>query len=551
MSCTHCPFFYRRPTGRIYIIHQIVENHSTASAPRAETVPFLPYSAETAAQLRDIGRPLAAADRGGGLVLAPGISSSAALIPACPAEHLGDPGFRRTHNLKYAYVGGSMANGISSTQLVEALGRAGMLGFYGAAGQPLEEVEKAIDRVQSPPPFSCGFNLIHSPSEPALETALVDLYLRRGVRLIEASAFIDLTLPLIRFRTSGICRNAAGEIETPNRVIGKISRAEVAARFFSPPEDRFLRELVSRGELTPGQAELASRIPVAEDATAEGDSGGHTDNRPLVNLLPAILALRDRLQERYSYPEALRVGAGGGIATPEAAAAAFIMGAAYIVTGSVNQSCVEAGTSGSVKKILAEAEQADVAMAAAADMFEMGVKVQILKRGTMFAMRANKLYELYRAYNSFEEIPAEMRAVLERDYFRAPLAEIWLGTREYFMRNDPAQAQRAEKDPKHKLALVFRWYLGQASRWPLAGDESRKLDYQVWCGPAMGAFNEWAKGSFLEQPEARDAVTVAQNLLAGAAALTRLHALRCQGIAVDYRLARQEPRTRDQLSRFF
>ena len=522
----------------------------TAPALHAKSPLFLPYSPEALACLRELGSAFSLAGSEGGLAFTPGLSSPAAVLPACRPSNLGDPDFCRTHGLKYAYVGGSMANGISSPELAEALGRAGMLGFYGAAGQPVEEIEKAIDRLQSSArPY--GFNLIHSPSDPALETALADLYLRRGVRLIEASAFINLTLPLIRFRTAGIRRNADGEIETPNRVIGKVSRTEVAARFFSPPEDKFLRELVTRGELTQEQAALAAGIPVAEDVTAEADSGGHTDNRPLVNLLPTIIALRNRLQERYSYSKIPRVGAGGGIATPEAAAAAFMMGAAYIVIGSVNQACVESGASGLVKKLLAEAEQADVAMAAAADMFEMGVKVQVLKRGTMFAMRANKLHDYYRAYNSFEEIPAETRAILERDYFRAPFAEIWRGTREYFIQKDPAQAERADRDPKHKMALVFRWYLSRSSRWPLAGDESRKLDYQVWCGPAMGAFNEWTKGSFLEKPEARDAVTVAYNLLAGAAALTRLHALRCQGVAVAPGLARQEPQTRDQLSRYF
>ncbi len=523
----------------------------TSLAPRTETQFFLPYSPEALSCLRDIARPFSLSSRNGVLFFTPGLSSPAAVLPACRPENFGDPAFLKAHSLKYAYVGGSMANGISSTRLAETLGRAGMLGFYGAAGQPLEEVEKAIDRVQSGAPFSYGFNLLHSPSDPALETALVDLYLKRGVRLIEASAFIGLTLPLIRFRTAGIRRNSAGAIETPKRVIGKISRVEVAERFFSPPEDKFLRELVARGELTPEQAGLASLIPVAEDVTAEGDSGGHTDNRPLVNLLPTIIALRDRIQERRAYAQGLRVGAGGGIATPEAAAAAFMMGAAYVVTGSINQACAESGTSVLVKELLAEAGQADVAMAAAADMFEMGVKVQILKRGTMFAMRANKLYDLYRAYNSFEEIPAVTRDILERDYFRAPFAEIWRSTSEYFMRRDPAKAERAERESKFKLALVFRWYLSQSSRWPLAGDVSRKLDYQIWCGPAMGAFNEWAKGSFLENPEARDAVTIARNLLAGAAALTRLHALRCQGIAVDARLARQEPQTREQLFPLF
>jgi len=523
----------------------------TALAPGTATQPFLPYSAETLAALRDISAPFSVVNAKGSLSLTPGIFPTAAVIPACRPENLGDAGFCAAHNLKYAYVGGSMANGISSTELAEALGRAGMLGFYGAAGQSIEEIEKAIDRIQAAEPFSYGFNIIHSPSEPALEAALVDLYLKRGVHIIEASAFINLSLPLIRFRTSGIRMNSAGEIETPNRIIGKVSRTEVATRFFSPPEDKFLKELISLGELTPEQAVLAAKIPVAEDVTAEADSGGHTDNRPLVNLLPTIIALRDRLQARYAYVSGLRVGAGGGIATPEAAAAAFMMGAAYIVTGSVNQACLEAGTSALVKKLLADAEQADVAMAAAADMFEMGVKVQILKRGTMFAMRANKLYEYYRAYQSFEELPAEARAALERDYFRAPFTLVWQGTREFFLRRDPAQAERADRDPKHKMALVFRWYLSQSSRWPLAGDESRKLDYQIWCGPAMGAFNEWAKGSFLEQPAARDAVTVAHNLLAGAAGLTRLHALRCQGITIDPGLARQEPQTRDQLSRFF
>ena len=248
----------------------------TATASGTETQPFLPYSAETLASLRDILTPFSVTANDGALTLTPGLSAAAAVIPVCRPENLGDRGFCAAHNLKYAYVGGSMANGIASTQLAEALGRAGMLGFYGAAGQPLEEVEKAIDRLQTAAhPY--GFNLIHSPSDPALETALGDLYLRRGVRRIEASAYINLTLPLIRFRTAGIRRGADGAIETPNRVIGKISRTEVAARFFAPPEEKFIKELVARGELTAEQAELAAGIPVAEDVTAEADSGGVGD----------------------------------------------------------------------------------------------------------------------------------------------------------------------------------------------------------------------------------------------------------------------------------
>ena len=46
----------------------------------------------------------------------------------------------------------------------------------------------------------------------------------------------------------------------------------------------------------------------------------------------------------------------------------------------------------------------------------------------------------------------------------------------------------------------------------------------------MGAFNEWVKGSFLESPQHRRVVTVALNILRGAAMITRLNLLRMQGV---------------------
>jgi PfaD family protein len=472
----------------------------------------------------------------------PNGAAFAHFVPACRPSDLGDSSFRADHGLHYAYLAGAMANGIGSAEIVEAMGRAGMLAFFGAAGLPLATIDAAITRLdRSLGDLPHGFNLIHSPSEPEAEKAVADLYLRRGVRLVEASAYLDLTLPLVRYRLQGIRRDEAGRIVTPNRVIAKVSRVEVASKFFSPAPERFVRELVQAGDLTAEQGRLATRIPVAQDLTAEADSGGHTDNRPAITLLPTLLALRDRLQTQYGYEEPLRVGAAGGIATPASAAAAFAMGAAYVLTGSINQACIESGTSDAVRKMLAQAEQADVAMAPAADMFEMGVKVQVLKRGTLFAMRAAKLYELYRAYPGLDALPASERTALEKTWFRASLEEIWEQTRTYFRTRDPTQTARAERDPKHKMALVFRWYLGQSSRWANAGEPTRQTDYQVWCGPAMGAFNEWVRGSFLEQPGNRRVVTVALNLLYGAAVLLRVQMLRCQGVPVPADWSRVPP----------
>ena len=491
--------------------------------------------------LRRINQPLFVAEQGGKKVLVPGATGAnlrapenllpfIAMVAPAPLSALGDPSFCRDHHLLYPYIGGSMAKGISSVAMVRAFGEAGMLGFFGAAGLPLTTVEAAIHDLKSAGNFPFGCNLIHSPHEPELESALVELYLRHGIKLIEASAFLALTLPLVRYRTHGIYRQEDGRIITPNRIIAKISREEVAARFFAPPPEKFLRLLVEAGELTAQQAEWATQIPMAQDVTAEADSGGHTDNRPALSLLPTILSQRAQFQAQYNYEQTLRVGLGGGIATPASASAALSLGAAYLVTGSVNQACSEAGTCDEVRQLLAETRQADITMAPSGDMFEMGVNVQVLKRGTMFSMRAAKLYELYRAYPGLDALPLEERAKLEKTIFRAPLAEIWEATRAYFTRRDPRQVERAAVDPKHQLALVFRWYLGQSPVWASSGESSRRIDYQIWCGPAMGAFNEWSKGSFLEDVARRQVVPVALNILFGAAVLLRAHQLMLQGI---------------------
>ena len=58
------------------------------------------------------------------------------------------------------------------------------------------------------------------------------------------------------------------------------------------------------------------------------------------------------------------------------------------------------------------------------------------------------------------------------------------------------------------------------------------MDYQIWCGPAMGAFNSWVSGSFLEAPQERRVVQVARNLLEGAAVITRAQQFRSYGVPV-------------------
>jgi len=275
----------------------------------------------------------------------------------------------------------------------------------------------------------------------------------------------------------------------------------------------------------------------------EADSGGHTDNQSLTALFPTIHGLGNELAERHRYRRPIRVGAAGGLGTPTAVAAAFAQGAAYVLTGSVNQACVESGLHENGRQMLAEAGLGDVVMAPAADMFEMGVEVQVLQRGSMFSVRAKKLYEVYREHACLEDIGPALRQRLEQEVFRASLTDAWAETRSYWSARDPREVERADSDPKHKMALLFRSYLGRSSRWAIAGDEDRRVDYQIWCGPAMGAFNSWTKGTFLANPESRTAVQVARNLMEGAAAVTRAHQLRCCGVPVPSQAFDYRPRT--------
>ena len=467
-----------------------------------------------------------------------------AVLPALFPEWLGDRGFCEVHGTRFPYVTGAMARGIATARMVIEVSRAGMLGFFGSAGLSIDEVRDALVKLtrELGDRTAWGCNLIHSPDDPELEDQLVDLFLRHSVTRVSASAFMRLSKSVVRYAFSGVRVDPNGQIIRPNHVFAKVSRREVARHFMAPPPPEMLADLVQSGGLTQDEAHLANRLPVAEDITAESDSGGHTDNRPLGPLFESLSQLRQEIAGKYDLLRSIRIGAAGGLGTPHAVAGAFALGAAYVLTGSINQSAVEAGVSVRAKEMLAQADIADVTLAPSADMFELGVKVQVLKHGTLFASRATTLYELYRSYSSIDDIPKNRRDQVESQIFRHSIEEIWRDTRAFWNARSPKEVSRAESESKHKMALIFRWYLGQSSRWPIVGEPTRDVDFQLWCGPSMGAFNTWVRGSFLEPPPNRTVVQIARNLLEGAAAITRAHQLRTYGLDVPECCFRFQPR---------
>ncbi|OSM07322.1 putative PfaD family protein [Magnetofaba australis IT-1] len=468
----------------------------------------------------------------------------AALPPLYP-EWLGDRIFTAKHGARFPYVVGEMARGLTTVRMVVEAVRAGCLAFYGSAGQSLAVVEQSILQIQSAlddHPHAWGCNLIHSPQEPQMEEQFVDLFLRYNVMRLSASAFMQLTPDVVRFAAKGMQRDASGAVRRARYLFPKISRPEVAKQFMSPPPEAMLRALQQAGQLTAEECDCAAQLPVAESITVEADSGGHTDNRTLTSLFPAVAALRDALAVEHGYAAPIHLGAAGGIGSPGAVAAAFALGAAYVMTGSINQSAVESGLSEAGRAMLAKADVADMAMAPASDMFEMGGQVQVLKRGALFPQRARQLYSLYQRYEGLDAIPAAERESLEKNLFRAPLEEIWGQTRDYFLTRNPQIAKSGEESPKVRMALVFRWYLSMSSRWAIEGIADRQADYQIWCGPVMGTFNRWVSGSVLEPLENRTVSQIAWNLLEGAAVISRAQQLRSMGVQVPDAAFNYRPR---------
>lgn len=483
------------------------------------------------------GTRAAALDSGGGP--AGGVGADEALVGVLPPvypEWLGDRSFAVAHGCRFPYVVGEMARGIASADMVIAAARAGMMAFFGSAGLTMPTVREAIEKIQDalgPGVRNWGSNLIHSPQESHMEMDFADLMIERGVTNISASAFMRLQPAIVYLAAKGLTRDSDGRVQRRTHIFAKISRVEVARPFLSPAPESMLRPLVESGKLTAEEAALAREIPVAGDITVEADSGGHTDNRPLPVLLPRIIELAEEVRAEHGYAERPRIGVGGGLGTPGALVSAFAAGAAFVVTGSVNQAAVESALSEDGRKMLAQASMTDVAMAPAADMFELGVEVQVLKRGTLFAQRGKELYRIYRTYPSIEAMPEGERIELEQKVLGRPVADIWAETRAFFAERNPPELEKAESDAKHRMALVFRWYLFMGAQWARSGDEGRRADYQIWCGPAMGAFNDWVRGSFLEPVESRTVVQIGLNLLEGAAHLTRANQLRLAGVPLS------------------
>ena len=430
-------------------------------------------------------------------------------------DKLGNTDFLKAYGVKYAYVAGSMFHGISSEQFVMRMARARLLSFFGTKGLTLPQIEKAIRYIKSglDGTMPYGMSIWHQADDPARERELIDLLIDHGIKCVEASSYIGLSEAIVYYRVKGIHLDEKRRAIAGNRLLVKVSRPETAQLFLQPPPKEIVDKLLAAGAISPTQAAMAGSVPMADDICAETDGAGPTARRSPLTLFPALRLLREEVLKQQSYTSIPRLGISGGIGTPEAAAASFLVGADFILTGSVNQCTIEAGISDTAKEMLQEMNVQDTDYVPGGEMFEFGAKIQVLKKGIFFPARAGKLYELYKQYGSIDEIDRKDRAQLEDRYFKSPLETVYQHLED---RNDKDGNRPGGQNQKHKMALIFKSYFSKSIRAALDGSPD-KLDYQIHTSAALGAFNQWVKATPLKEWKYRHPDEIAWLLMEGAA----------------------------------
>src|SRR5579872_5797932 len=157
-------------------------------------------------------------------------------VSSIDPARLGDSEFRAEYGIQYAYTAGAMYKAIASEALVVALARAGLMGYFGTGGLTLAKIDAAIESIKSQVTGSqsFGMNLLHNSGQPDLEDQTVDLFFSRGIRFVEAAAYMNVTPSVVRYRLRGLTRGPGEMITTPHRILAKVSRPEVARAFMSP-----------------------------------------------------------------------------------------------------------------------------------------------------------------------------------------------------------------------------------------------------------------------------------------------------------------------------
>jgi trans-AT polyketide synthase/acyltransferase/oxidoreductase domain-containing protein len=427
---------------------------------------------------------------------------------------LGSRQFLQDYGVRYAYIAGSMCNGISSTNLVVKMAKAGFLAFLGSHGLTIPKVESLIQscKCELTPSQQYGINVHYVPSDPIINTQLIELCIKHELSCIEVSGFDHISIDLVKYRVKGLLKEK-GCIISKNKILVKTSQSKTAEIFMQAAPLHILEKLLAEKVISNQQFELAQVIPMADDICVEGHGGWKTEQAVTLTKLPEIIQLRDKYRKSHTQSPKIRIGCCGGLATPQSIAAVFMLGAEFVLTGSINQCTVEAAISEHSKNLLQKCKVDDSSCVPAGDLFESGAKVQVLRKGTFFPARAQKLYDLYRLNDKWDDVEEHVRQQIEKHFFNRSFISIYQEISKQFSQSE---LNEAAHNQKFQMAQVFKWYFQYCKNLAIEGSPQNQQNYQIFNSSALGAFNQLVMGDSLEKWQNRHVDEIAIWLLKAA-----------------------------------
>jgi len=380
--------------------------------------------------------------------------------------------FRNAYGLRHPCVAAPPGHGLCSPGLIIALARSGVLAVA-PGDEGLDAAERLLARVQAEVPQG-PLALAIPSAEPA---PWLELCSRRKVAAVLPEGFDPGSAALRDHRRSA---TASG------RVLAQVADLRSAEAW-----------LMSRGRSDPAGSRMADDLILSTGGRGPG----------ALTLLPAIRRRRD---ETAGLAGTVALGVAGEVGTPDAIAALLALGADFVVTGELNICTREAGAPDLVKDLLQGLDLDDLAWAPIDGHFDPDAWRSVAGRGLFFARRARRLHEILVRYPSWEAVPEDLRAELDRR---------WLPTPFEASRRDLAQTVAGwdALDGRGQMAAVFREYARAARAWAAAGDRGRQADFLLEATPALAAFNRWARGAALGDWRARSAADVTARLMDAAA----------------------------------
>ena len=362
---------------------------------------------------------------------------------------------------------------------------------------------------------------------------MADLYLRRGVTRVEASAFMALTPAVVRYAATGLSTDPAGT---------------------DPAEEPPLREDLARrgGEPLPGAA------PGRDPASARG--AGSADRRGGAARRRAAARRgrhrRGRLRRAHRQPAADRAPAGDPApARPRRRRARLsaggprrrgrrpghALGGRRGVRARRRLRAHRLGQPG-LRRVRPPRERHGAARRGGnrrRDHGAGGRHVRARRQGAGAARGARCSPSARRSSTSstgptpsLESIPADEREKVETQLLRASFGEAWASTRAFWAARDPREVAKAE--PTRSTGWRSSSARTSASR---AGGRS-PASRDAAPTSRSGAGRRWARSTrgpaaaSSRSPRQRTVVQIARNLLEGAAVVTRAQQLRASGLAV-------------------